>query len=215
MNAVNSINILDSIIPISRFNKGEANRIFTEVKNDGIRIVVKNNTPECVLISPKDYQALIEQYEDALLLAEANNRLSKNVGYISHDDVLSDLNINEQDLENIDIEVEWSMWKIFSHPEAKQELKELDGSQQKIVLKAIIKVAQNPESNTKGGYGKPLGNKGGNNLTGLFKIKLKGLGLRIVYKLEKSDLDNIMKIIVISVREDNEVYEIAGKRESR
>jgi len=106
MNAVNSINILDSIIPISRFNKGEANRIFTEVKNDGIRIVVKNNTPECILISPKDYQALIEQYEDALLLAEANNRLSKNVGYISHDDVLSDLNINEQDLENIDIEVE-------------------------------------------------------------------------------------------------------------
>ena len=85
----------------------------------------------------------------------------------------------------------------------------------KIVIKAIIKVSQNPESNTKGGYGKPLGNKGGNNLTGLFKIKLKGLGLRIVYKLEKSDSDNIMKIIVISVREDNEVYEIAAKRESR
>ncbi|NLK45412.1 MAG: type II toxin-antitoxin system Phd/YefM family antitoxin [Treponema sp.] len=106
MNAINSINILDSIIPISRFNKGEANRIFTEVKNDGIKIVVKNNIPECVLISPKDYQALIEQYEDALLLAEANKRLSKNVEYISHDDILSDLNINEQDLENIDIELE-------------------------------------------------------------------------------------------------------------
>ncbi len=106
MKALNSINILDSMIPISRFNKGEANKIFTEVKNDGIRIVVKNNTPECVLISPKDYQALIEQYEDALLLAEANNRLSKNLEYVSHDDIFSDLNINEQDLENIDIEVE-------------------------------------------------------------------------------------------------------------
>lgn len=106
MNAVNSINILNSIVPISRFNKGEANRIFTEVKNDGIRIVVKNNTPECVLISPKDYQALVERYEDALLMAEANNRLSNNVGYISHNDILNDLNINEQDLENIDIELE-------------------------------------------------------------------------------------------------------------
>ena len=84
----------------------EANRIFTEVKNDGIRIVVKNNTPECVLISPKDYQALVERYEDALLMAEANNRLSNNVGYISHNDILNDLNINEQDLENIDIELE-------------------------------------------------------------------------------------------------------------
>lgn len=106
MNAVNSINILNSIVPISRFNKGEANRIFTEVKNDGIRIVVKNNTPECVLISPKDYQALVEWYEDALLMAEANNRLSNNVGYISHNDILNDLNINEQDLGNIDIELE-------------------------------------------------------------------------------------------------------------
>ena len=106
MNAVNSINILNSIVPISRFNKGEANRIFTEVKNDGIRIVVKNNTPECVLISPKDYQALVERYEDALLMAEANNRLSNNVGYISHNDILNDLNITEQDLENIDIELE-------------------------------------------------------------------------------------------------------------
>ena len=106
MNAVNSINILNSIVPISRFNKGEANRIFTEVKNDGIRIVVKNNTPECVLISPKDYQALVERYEDALLMAEANNRLSNNVGYISHNDILNDLNINEQDLENINIELE-------------------------------------------------------------------------------------------------------------
>lgn len=107
------------------------------------------------------------------------------------------------------------MWKIVYHPKAKQELTALDGSQQKIVLKAIIKVAQNPESNTKGGYGKPLGNKGGNNLTGLFKIKLKGSGLRIVYKLEQPDLENIMKIIVISVRQDNEVYEIAAKREAR
>lgn len=67
----------------------------------------------------------------------------------------------------------------------------------------------------KGGYGKPLGNKDGNNLSGLFKIKLKGLGLRIVYKLEQEALDNIMKIVVISMREGNEVYEVAAKRESR
>ena len=103
------------------------------------------------------------------------------------------------------------MWKIMYHPEAEQELKKLDGSQQKIVLKAIIKVSQNPESNMKGGYGKPLGN----NLSGLFKIKLKGLGLRIVYKLEQEALDNIMRIVVISMREGNEVYEVAAKRESR
>jgi mRNA interferase RelE/StbE len=107
------------------------------------------------------------------------------------------------------------MWRIDYHPEAKQELKQLDGSQRKIVLKAIIKVSENPKSYTEGGYGKPLGNKSGNNLTGLLKIKLKGLGLRVVYKLEKVEPENIMRIIVISVREDNEVYEIAAKREGR
>lgn len=44
--------------------------------------------------------------KEALLIAEANNRLSQNVEYISHDDILSDFNISEQDLENIDIELE-------------------------------------------------------------------------------------------------------------
>ena len=107
------------------------------------------------------------------------------------------------------------MWKIDYHPEAKKELKQLDGSQRKIVLKAIIKISENQKSNTEGGYGKPLGNKNGNNLTGLFKIKLKGLGLRVVYKLEKVEPENITRIIVISIREDNEVYEIAAKREGR
>lgn len=32
MKALNTLNILDSIIPISRFNKGEANKIFSDVK---------------------------------------------------------------------------------------------------------------------------------------------------------------------------------------
>lgn len=32
MNALRTVDLLDSIIPISRFNKGEANKIFSEVK---------------------------------------------------------------------------------------------------------------------------------------------------------------------------------------
>jgi PHD/YefM family antitoxin component YafN of YafNO toxin-antitoxin module len=106
MNAFKAVNIIDSIVPISRFNKGEANKIFKEVKTKGIRIVVKNNTPECVLISPKEYQEMVEKYEDALLLIEANNRLSQQVNYISHHDILKDLDINENDLKEIDVELE-------------------------------------------------------------------------------------------------------------
>lgn len=104
------------------------------------------------------------------------------------------------------------MWEIIYHAEAKRDLEVLDGSQQKIVLKAICKVSTNPQPFNEGGYGKPLGNKKGNNLTGLLKIKLKNLGLRVVYKLENIKSSNIMRIIVISVRKDNEVYSLAAKR---
>ena len=72
MNALRTVDLLDSIIPISRFNKGEANKIFSEVKKNGVRIVVKNNVPECVLISPKDYQQMMEAYEDTVLLYTCN-----------------------------------------------------------------------------------------------------------------------------------------------
>lgn len=106
MNAFRAVNIIDSIIPISRFNKGEANKIFKEVKTNGIRIVVKNNVPECVLISPKEYQEMIEKYEDALLLVEANNRLSQKVKYVSQDEVLKELNIDEEDFKDIEVELE-------------------------------------------------------------------------------------------------------------
>lgn len=99
-------------------------------------------------------------------------------------------------------------WTIEYRPEAQDDLEHLDGSQRKKVLAAICKVASNPLPKADGGYGAPLGNKNGNNLTGLFKIKLLKEGLRIVYELEQ----NTMEIIVISVRDDETVYKIAQKR---
>lgn len=104
-----------------------------------------------------------------------------------------------------------SEWLIDFHREARDEFNSLDGSQKSIVAKAIKKVSQNPLPTNKGGYGKPLGNKGGLDLTGLLKIKLKKLGLRVVYKLI-TEPDNVMKILVVSVRADGEVYRLAHKR---
>ena len=101
-------------------------------------------------------------------------------------------------------------WQLSFLPEAKKDLKKLDKNQQIIVLKAIRKVQQNPLSNNEGGYGKPLGNKADNNLTGLLKIKLRGAGIRIVYKLIK--IESKIIIIVIGIRDDNEVYDIASRR---
>ncbi len=101
-------------------------------------------------------------------------------------------------------------WKINYLPEAVKDLRNLDGSQRKLVRKAIDKVSENPLPISEGGYGKPLGNRGNNNLTGLLKIKLRSAGIRVVYKIIRQDND--MMIIVIGAREDDEVYDIASKR---
>lgn len=104
-------------------------------------------------------------------------------------------------------------WSIEFLEEAKKDLKKLDYSVQLQVLKGIQKVSQNPLSVQEGGYGKPLGNKTGVNLTNLLKIKFRDLGIRVVYKTIR--MDNVMKIIVVSARSDEQVYKEAGKRREK
>ena len=50
-------------------------------------------------------------------------------------------------------------WKLEYLPEAEKDLKDLNGSQRILVLKAIKKVQQNPLPVEEQGYGKPLGNQ--------------------------------------------------------
>ena len=92
-------------------------------------------------------------------------------------------------------------------------MRSLDHSVQMQVLKGIRKVAQNPVSVNEGGYGKPLGNKSGTDLTGLFKIKFRDLGIRVVYQLIATD--TVMKIIVVSARTDEQVYKEAARRRTK
>ena len=104
-------------------------------------------------------------------------------------------------------------WTVEFTDEAKRDMCDLSNTQRFQVNKALIKVSQNPLPNSEGGYGKPLGNKGSTNLTGLLKIKLLKLGIRVVYKLVRDD--KVMKIIIVAARADDEVYEIAAKRIAR
>lgn len=101
-------------------------------------------------------------------------------------------------------------WKLVYLPEAAKDLKNLAGNQRLLVVKAINKVLQNPLPVSEGGYGKPLGNKQGNDLSGFLKIKLKSAGIRIVYKLIRTETE--MLIVVIGARADDEVYEAARHR---
>ena len=101
-------------------------------------------------------------------------------------------------------------WEIIYLPEVEKDYENLHHRQQLIVDKSITKVQENPLPQNEGGYGKPLGHKLGRNLTGYLKIKLRGEGIRIVYKLMRTETK--MLVVVIGIREDEEVYEIAQRR---
>ena len=58
------------------------------------------------------------------------------------------------------------IWKLDYLPETKADFDDLDGSQKKLIRKAIHKISQNPLSKEECGYGKPLGNKRNYNLSG-------------------------------------------------
>ncbi len=67
---------IENTVSISLFNNGYADRIFEEVKQCGAKVVMKNNAAECVLMSPEEYVRLLDEVNDARLLAEATRRMS-------------------------------------------------------------------------------------------------------------------------------------------
>lgn len=101
-----------------------------------------------------------------------------------------------------------NMYTIKITKEAKKDYYKLDGSIRKIVIAALHKLAENPVSTNKGGFGKPLKNK----LCRFFKVKLKSHGIRIVYTLVETE--NIINIIAISPRDGNECYQKAENMKS-
>ena len=104
-------------------------------------------------------------------------------------------------------------WHIGYLDEVADDFAKLDGSQRIRVRKAIKKTLTSPLPRSKGGYGIELGNKGGVNLTNCLEIKLKGEGLRVIYKLILTETE--MLVVIVGAREDEEVYDKAQERIKR
>ena len=66
--------IIDTI-SISDLNKGKAGQIIKDIKLHGAKIVVKNNHPECVMLSVKEYKKIMDELEDLRLTVIAAERL--------------------------------------------------------------------------------------------------------------------------------------------
>ena len=101
--------VIRDTVSISLFNRGFAGKIFEEVKQTGAKVVMKNNTAECVLLSPEEYINLIDEVNDARLLTIATKRLEN----YNPDTVLSEEDINTRfgitsddlvDFEEVEIE---------------------------------------------------------------------------------------------------------------
>ncbi len=108
LNNISTSNLVNSLVPISRFNKGEASKIFEEVKETGFKIVLRNNKPACVLLPPEAYEELIETLENYRMYIEAEKRLekAKTEDFIPADEAMRELGIKAGDIEDADVEIE-------------------------------------------------------------------------------------------------------------
>lgn len=101
--------LLQSLVPITQFNRGQASRIFDRLHTERQLIVLKNNQPSAIILSPEEYTRLTEIEEDYLLLLEANRRLTENAEKktIPMSSVMSHLDISDTELEETeDINIE-------------------------------------------------------------------------------------------------------------
>lgn len=104
----NTADIMNTLVPITQFNRGQASRIFDRLHNEDQLIVLKNNQPAAVILSVERFSRLAGIEEDYILLMEAAERL-KNQGTppSSMDDVMKELGITWDDLDNCeDVAVE-------------------------------------------------------------------------------------------------------------
>jgi len=81
-NTATATKMINAIIPISRFNKGEAGKIIDEVKAEGAKVIVKNNNPECVIISVSDYDNLLEEAQKPKQIIQTPEEVAKRKSFI-------------------------------------------------------------------------------------------------------------------------------------
>lgn len=103
--------------------------------------------------------------------------------------------------------------EIIYLPEVEFDYENLSRRQQLITDKAIKKVQENLLSNKEEDYVKHFEHKHGRNFTGYLKIKLLNEEIRVIYKLVRTESKTL--IIVIGIREDEDIHKIEQKRRNQ
>lgn len=100
----NYMKTLIETVPITRFNRGQAGKIFGDVKKtNNVKLVIKNNEPEVVILSPETYNEIVEVYEEykekILYTKVADRLLNDDDKLYSKDEVLKELGVSEEEFE--------------------------------------------------------------------------------------------------------------------
>lgn len=95
-------NLLKSLVSITQFNKGQAAKIFDRLKTERRIVVLKNNAPSAIILSPDEYLRLLEIEEDSILFNLAEQRLAdyKPSDGNSYDEALIQLGLTHEDIDN-------------------------------------------------------------------------------------------------------------------
>ncbi len=57
-------NFLNNLVSVTMFNQGQASKIFNRLQSEKQIIVLKNNNPTAILLSPDEYDRLINLAAD-------------------------------------------------------------------------------------------------------------------------------------------------------
>ncbi len=100
---------INNTIPISLFHKGMAAQVFSDIRSSGAKVVIKNNEPECVLMSPAEYMRFMDELADSRIELLALRRIAN--GALEHTstqkDVMDSFGITDKDLADMEeVEIE-------------------------------------------------------------------------------------------------------------
>ena len=97
------VSAVNRTVPISQFNRGLAGQIFSDVKKNGPKVVMKNNEAEVVLLPPQEYVELMDILNDYELLSLAMERMEHYdpSGLISEEEMDHRLGITQAELDSV------------------------------------------------------------------------------------------------------------------
>jgi len=96
--------VLQSFVSISQFNRGQASRIFEKLRQCRQIVVLKNNRPEAVILSPEEYSRLMEIEEDYMLMNEDGDRIAENGfrPHVSMEKTMKELGVTKKEMDDAD-----------------------------------------------------------------------------------------------------------------